>query len=670
MKTAKKLISLALSAGLIGSVFTGTLVQRVSAAAEYTNVGFETESDKSYFEALGAESDEAWGIVDVPLSSIRNGAGNTEDTKALKLTLNGNGTYTRKNINLQESDRDTAISYAIYRFNTKYMYKAKSISGKFGLPEGAAISVIADSTGNLQNSDAITLANNASSSQISVKRNAANMSYFWANKVDNTNGISFASSHKYEYKATGNDPIWVSFKVIYTGTYAMLYYSASDDISDWETDAFENEENKGKFGLMDLKYSSPGFALISYATLGGNVLATQIEKSVAFLDELKITNDIPESLPEIIDFETSDSLDYFEGVDGASGYSIAKSTTVTIDPRIKEVIDNNSGSFLKIGGDSSIFMINPIYTAGKNLNTVDGKIGIAVGNQFYIIYDYTDSDNWKGFKIVGEATSIRIESCKCTEGTVSTVSRTDNFITVNGADKTEISNQAYYVKFFDFKLTRSVTEATLTVNTECYKTNTTDSYIPSISGECSNTDYLVFKGARVEMGGLNFIDDLRLYTEDETVCTHNFVETSRTDADYLTAGEIVKTCSKCKETETETIYAYADFNKDGKVDEADLESFNAESADTELFSFDGVDGISEFDKTVVKLLTKNIDFKQMINANGDDSSDILDLVRMKKILAGAAEGNADRNGDGNADSSDIAFVRMFLMMFSRQELLK
>lgn len=682
MKTAKKLISLALSAGLIGSVFTGTLVQRVSAAAEYA-VDFEKASHKGYFEALGAESDEAWGIVDVPLSSIRNGAGNTENTKALRLTLNGDGTYSKTDTNLQDSDKTTQIPYAVYRLNSYYTEDLTSVSGKIGLPQGTAVGIIVDSLGNYGKADVIRLKNDANKT-VSGERQR-DSALFWQPQSSNGN-TSWSSTTSYSTEPTGDDPVWISFKTVYAGGYAMLYFSATVDLADKDESYFADTENSANFKAVDLKYDIPEFALVAYADNGSNVLSTRISQSVAYIDDIRITTDgtqkTPDShtevdetaLPELITFEHTNYLKYF--IDLRTNETLAKSRLQKLSNNrngatwCKTVLGNDSAFALKVWDKNVLVGVAPAYTAGKGYNTMTGKIGLLPGNDIGVVYEYTDDKNFKGFKINNNSNLLYINLFEKVNDVEKSYSQ-QKFKTAELVNSTYTTDAL--VQFFDFKLSYMNGTITFTVTSEAFDSDGEKKIVPELTASGTDLDFVFYgsiKAAYPNNGG-KCVDDLKIYTETETGCTHNFVETSRTDADYLTAGEIVKTCSKCQETETETIYAYADFNKDGEVNETDLESFNAESADTELFSFDGVDGIGEFDTAIVKLLTKGVDFRAMIDANGDDKSDIKDLVRVKKLLANVegAEGISDLNRDGASDADDLAFARAFLLSFSRSDLL-
>ncbi len=153
--------------------------------------------------------------------------------------------------------------------------------------------------------------------------------------------------------------------------------------------------------------------------------------------------------------------------------------------------------------------------------------------------------------------------------------------------------------------------------------------------------------------------------EVEVICTHsNCIFLSRTEATYTESGETVYQCTECKNTKSEVIFALCDFNRDGVLDQADYDSFESQTADLELFDFKGNGQIDDFDKLVVRHLSNSTQLKKIADINGDETSDLKDLVRAKKIFTGyTPDGDFNRNFDTDSDANDLVFIQDFVIYY-------
>ena len=154
-------------------------------------------------------------------------------------------------------------------------------------------------------------------------------------------------------------------------------------------------------------------------------------------------------------------------------------------------------------------------------------------------------------------------------------------------------------------------------------------------------------------------------TEKKAALPHSYKIRSKIDATYTHMGQITSECEHCGTRNIEIVYAFCDFNKDGLLNQSDYNAFDIKTADISLFDFDKNGEVDEFDTVIIKHLTNNTAFTEIIDINGDGKSDIKDLVRAKKILAGIIpeddNNDADKNLDGNTTAEDIIFVRKFIL---------
>lgn len=83
----------------------------------------------------------------------------------------------------------------------------------------------------------------------------------------------------------------------------------------------------------------------------------------------------------------------------------------------------------------------------------------------------------------------------------------------------------------------------------------------------------------------------------------------------------------------------------------------------EDYDNDGI--ITESDNTIGKLLQVNgSSYKKLGDVNNDGQTNLMDLIRLKKITSKTAnDGNSDLDGNGNNNSNDIAFLQKFMLVF-------
>jgi len=660
-------------------------------------INFEDEGDAGFFTAPDGTDSTAWGVSDTPAHFVLKG--NVNNSKALKIS-GANGLYKLNSV-YTDGKYFNGLTARVYSPNGKYVYIIYEYTDDnnwkaFGIQCAGATTI-----GYYEyNNGTLTRKGGTGYFKPNNVLNAGDATFWFDIEITRSNGTAqIKVLDCYENNNTYT-PFEPTLTVNYSSDSPVVAFASSDySLIDDLNVVLESEEtpcqhlNKVQntsYPASDATCENPA-TYYEYCNDCDTVLDTTFEQGGTVPHNYiydKETKDLycdmcekhyeQPSLPGVIDFENDTDKNYFVFMADASkefNYPLVKPADAA-PTVVQATLGDEDDKSLRIFGPD-LFAVNPIYTLGKDFNTIEGEIGIANGNAFYIIYDYTDANNWKGFNIVGRtASDIDITSTTMENGKKTDTGITPRFATpayaeyVKNNPLEEGKTYDRFIQFLDFKLVRSGGNATLTITSDCYNTSTNEAYVPVITAECSNIDYLAFMNGGLAQYTIRFIDDLKLYNDPNLECAHAYSVTSSTVADYLNAGEVVYTCSLCGGTKTEVNgYAYADINKDGIVNNADFEAFDESTADAELFSFDGSAGISAFDKTIVKLLTKGIAFDEMIDVTGDGDSNIIDLVRMKKIAVGIATGDADRNGDGTSDSIDIVFVRTFLLVFD-EKLLK
>ncbi len=193
--------------------------------------------------------------------------------------------------------------------------------------------------------------------------------------------------------------------------------------------------------------------------------------------------------------------------------------------------------------------------------------------------------------------------------------------------------------------------------------------LTEIPATCSQNGYVI--------SCCSVCDDV--ITETVAATGHISVFSYQSATTYTEPAKNVYKCEICGEEEYKYFgFALCDFNKDGIIDKTDYTEFenNIAKLDTVVFDFDNNGDIGEFDSIIIKHLTNNTPFTEIIDVNGDGESNILDLIRTKKILLETTENIADTeeetennpadcNLDGNVNSSDIMFVKKYMLVIDR-----
>ncbi len=151
--------------------------------------------------------------------------------------------------------------------------------------------------------------------------------------------------------------------------------------------------------------------------------------------------------------------------------------------------------------------------------------------------------------------------------------------------------------------------------------------------------------------------------EKENSTVHSEAFSHSVANDYITPTVDIYECELCGvETRRESGFALCDFNRDGVVEAEDYSVFDPESADLEIFDFNQSGIIDSFDLTVIKNLTNKIKLEEITDINGDNTSNLRDVARAKKIWAGySLEGDLDRDLDGHVNAEDIVFMVDFAL---------
>ncbi len=149
---------------------------------------------------------------------------------------------------------------------------------------------------------------------------------------------------------------------------------------------------------------------------------------------------------------------------------------------------------------------------------------------------------------------------------------------------------------------------------------------------------------------------------------HSYIETV-VDSTYTEQGYKTTACKLCGDVQSTESFGYAlcDINKDGYVNEDDLNIYSSglipDDFDAAVLDFDSDGEQSTFDTQIFTRLANGIDMDVMADANGDGKTSLSDMLRIKKMLADSAVlGNADFNGTGGVDADDLAFAKRFLLM--------
>lgn len=155
--------------------------------------------------------------------------------------------------------------------------------------------------------------------------------------------------------------------------------------------------------------------------------------------------------------------------------------------------------------------------------------------------------------------------------------------------------------------------------------------------------------------------------EKTDILPHDHKIYSKIEPTYTKAGQNIFKCKDCSTQKTEIIYALCDFDKNGFITSSDYALFDTSTVDASVFDFDKNGVVDDFDSIIVKNLTNNNDLQKIIDINADGESDIRDLVRAKKIIAGSmpantSNTNADINLDSETNAEDILFIRKFILM--------
>lgn len=194
----------------------------------------------------------------------------------------------------------------------------------------------------------------------------------------------------------------------------------------------------------------------------------------------------------------------------------------------------------------------------------------------------------------------------------------------------------------------------------CYVMNVTGSSA-EISADIQGSPY---DGSNAQYFYINEI----VYDEkdDESVIfhTHNYILENSTTQTYIENGSQTFICESCGNKKVDILYAYCDTDKNGIIDNNDqtiLTESPEKQENIDLFDFDGNRQIGEFDKVIIKHLYNGNSFNKMIDVNGDDKSDLVDLIRAKKIQAGKSQGNMDFNLDGTSNAADLVFIKNFIL---------
>ena len=256
-------------------------------------------------------------------------------------------------------------------------------------------------------------------------------------------------------------------------------------------------------------------------------------------------------LPEIITFENTDDLNYFGAVgENATGTSIAGLSAFKGQAWCVAVLGNTSGNALRLNGnDSNWIGVKSAYTDGKDYNTMTGKIGLRNGNDLCVVYDYTDNNNFKGFRIGNQSQQLYANTYVKSDGTGSDGSKvlfkTAEFI------KSEYNTSQYLIQFFDFKLTYTSGTVTFTVASDAYNGAGSELFVPELTASGTGLNDFMFWGcSNQNQYGCKFVDDLKLYTDSTLACEHNAVQTVadeylKSAASCVSPAVYYEHCSKC-----------------------------------------------------------------------------------------------------------------------------